>query len=127
MVQKPFHANRIDNGSVSVLYVASQFVLVRGEELGMASHWEAEDLGHDSSDALISGHDGNSAGLGLFELVILIPARVVLSTVLCHMKPFQEFGRKALTIFAPALPPIMMILSGSAPSELAFSFDWSLS
>jgi hypothetical protein len=47
-IQKGFHHADIQNCVVMVLDVAAKFVLIPGEELGVADRGEAEDLGDDA-------------------------------------------------------------------------------
>lgn len=56
-VPEELHLGDGDDGSVVVLLVAGQLIFVAElvEELGVAGAWEAEDLGDDTSHALVPG------------------------------------------------------------------------
>lgn len=83
----------------------------------MAGHGEAQYLPHDAGDALISGQDGDGAGLNDFSLSAHDYVR--------RKQKEVDMGEERLTRLPPALPPTMIILFGSAPSECAFSFAYT--
>lgn len=100
-----FISQRAEDRVLKVLYVAAEFVFVSGKELGVAGCWEMEYL-------------SNQAGYtGLYALSSQRSSLKTLATKTQEIR--QSVAR--LTRLAPALEPLMIILSGSTPSKFAFS------